>query len=477
VAVAAGAIGVALVVAAVAPDRAAVRWALAVVFGTLLVWLCLRSFDTGVLVTLAWLLTVALSRRLVTEIQADPAREPLLLVGPAAAAVLCATSVLRSSRRMGVLAWSVLAFSAVVVLEVVNLRATGILGSFAGLLVWIVPMLWFWIGRSASDDLTRRVLAVFAIGAGAAALYGLGQSLVGFPPWDERWIEHRGYAALFIGPTTVRPFGSFASGAEFAIVCAIGSVLTFVAWSVPRLLAPAVTSSDERRRRRLVVAAGGCGFLLFVAALALSAVRTTMLLLAIALLLTYFVAKRWRSLLVIVPVALLTVAALAALSTVDPDSLDREGAEAALRRVVVAVRDPFVANRENTDNTLQLHWDNFRAGIDTAFDRPLGSGTGATGPVAAQFGDSGTTTDTDVSDAGVAFGVVGVALTAWIVIITLGAAVSRAWRRPTYESVVLVGILVVSLRSWWAGGHYAAAPLLWFLVGRLSVTMTAARRA
>jgi hypothetical protein len=50
-----------------------------------------------------------------------------------------------------------------------------------------------------------------------------------------------------------------------------------------------------------------------------------------------------------------------------------------------------------------------------------------------------------------------------------GLAAARAWRRPDLAHLATVGVLVISFRFWWNGGHYALAPLLWFLLGWVDV--------
>jgi hypothetical protein len=459
-------------VAAAMPETSSARWFLAAVFAAVLAFVCLRSTTQGVLLAFVWLFALGMSRRLASEVLADPGRDPFLLVGPAAAAVLALRGLFVGAlRRMTVLSWLLIAFSVLAVVEMANPDNPSGFSRVAGLLVWVVPTIWFWVGRSlVGDKLARWLLQLSVAATSLVALYGILQTLVDFPPWDRRWINLRGYAALYIGPTTVRPFGTFASAAEFGLACAVGAVLAAVIVFRPSLLMRATASRRaERRRRRTRWALVLLGIVLFgvtALALVLSAIRTYLALLVIALPVVYLVIwgkKAWK---VLIPALLIVAVLLAALSQVDPNSIDKDGAMAGVRRIVVVLHDPLASNRENTDNTLQLHWENAKFGVRRGFEHPQGYGTGTTGLAGEHFGAHSTSTDLDISDAGLAFGALGVVLTAAIVLIGLWFSIRVALWGRTFERVALVGILIVSFGTWFQGGHYVMAPLLWLLLGR-----------
>jgi hypothetical protein len=462
----------AAVVASVMPEGSAARWLLAAVLAAVLAFVCLRSTTQGVLLTFLWLFALGMSRRLASEVLADPGRDPFLLVGPAAVAVLGLRALLVGAlRRMTLLSWLLLAFTAVAVVQMANPDNPSGFSRFAGLLVWVVPTLWFWVGRTLVGDRLGRWLLSLVVGATTlVALYGIVQSVVGFPPWDQRWINLRGYAALYIGPDTVRPFGTYASAAEFGLACAVGAVIAATIAFGPRLLLRASTNRRaERRQRRQrieIVVLAVAMFLVTSLALVLSAIRTYLVLLVVALPVVFLVMRGRKAWKVLVPAILIVAVVLAALAQINPDSIGKSGAQAGVRRVIVALHDPFAVNHENTDNTLQLHWDNAKFGVRRAFEHPQGYGTGTTGIAGEHFGNRSTSPDFDISDAGLAFGVVGLALAVAIVLVGLWFAVRVALWRRTFDRVALVGVLVVSFGAWFQGGHYVMAPLLWLLLGR-----------
>jgi cell division protein FtsW (lipid II flippase) len=241
--------------------------------------------------------------------------------------------------------------------------------------------------------------------------------------------------------------------------------------------------SDERRaarrlrrsRARLVVL-GVVVFGITAAALVLSAIRTYLVLLAVALPVVYVVMRGRRAWKVLIPVLLVVGIALGALSRVDPQNFEREGAEAGIRRVIAVLNDPFSSHADNYDNTLQVHWDAVKTGIEQAFDHPVGRGTGSTG-ISGNQEEQTFSTDFDLSDAGIAFGLLGLLVTCAIVLFGVFSSIRVALWRRTFERVALVGVLIVSFGTWFQGAHYVMAPLLWLLLGRCDAAIARGRDA
>lgn len=459
-------------VSAAMPQGAAARWFLAGTVALVLAFVALRSTTQSVLATFVWLFALGMSRRLASEVLADPGRDPFLVVSLAPLVVLGARAVLVGAlRRLTVLAWLLLAFTALAFVQLANPHQPSGAIRLAGLLVWVVPTAWFWVGRTLVRARLARSLLLVVVGLTTViALYGIAQSVSGFPPWDQRWIRFRGYAALYIGPGTVRPFGSMASAAEFALACAVGVAVGSVLWFGPRLLVPDRANRRARHRdagrRRWLVVLGLAACAITGGGLLLSAIRTYLVLVVVALPVMYLVYRGKRAWKVLVPAILLVALGFALLAQVDPDSIGRNGAQAGIRRIIVFVHDPFAKNRENTDNTLQLHYENAKFGVEQAFEKPLGRGTGSTGVPGEHFGAKAASTDFDMADAGIAFGIAGLLLSLAIVVSGFVTAIRAVRRKRTFEGVALVGILVVSFGAWFQGAHYALAPLLWLLLGR-----------
>jgi hypothetical protein len=154
-----------------------------------------------------------------------------------------------------------------------------------------------------------------------------------------------------------------------------------------------------------------------------------------------------------------------ALWALNADSWSGNGTVGSMRRIVVGLRNPF----DSADSTLPGHLDDAERGFRRAWDEPLGMGTGTTHRTDNGYAQFTQDTEFDVSNAAVAFGVAGIALTSAALLWGFGLAAARAWRRPDLLHLATFGLLIISFRFWWNGGHYALAPLLWFALGWVDV--------
>jgi hypothetical protein len=140
-----------------------------------------------------------------------------------------------------------------------------------------------------------------------------------------------------------------------------------------------------------------------------------------------------------------------------------------VRRVVLGIGDPLGEEH----STLRAHFELAQNGVEEGFTDPLGDGTGSVTIAGDRFGGEGTAdTENDLSNAGVALGVVGMGL---VVVVTVAAFVLVARRlreRRDIAVLAVLALLLVGLGSWWRGGHWFAAPLLWVLLGWLDAPAT-----
>lgn len=459
------AVGFGLVAAtSLLPDHTASRASLAVVLALLVGFVCLWSPRQGVFVALGWLALVGGIRRVVTTFQVDPDRDPLLLVGPVAIVVLFAVAAARGcfSGRRG-LANGVLATTVVATLWALHPDQAGLDVGLGGLLFWGVPMLWFWVGRGIVDrPLARRLVGFVAGIAFLVSVYGLWQALVRFPSWDRDYIFGRGSSqSLYVGPGTWRPFATFSSANEYALCTAVGVVLFSL-----------VLARGVVRRRPLDVVVGVVGVAVTGAALALSSVRAPLVLLVIVVPVLAVVRLRRRAVPLLTVGFVLVALTWGVAAQVDPDSLGESGAQGLVRRTVIGIGHPFDDDR----STANLHFESLRDGVEEAFTTPLGHGTGSTTRAAARFGDRARFTEWDVSDAAVAFGIVGLVLVVFVSVAAFVRVGTQAWSTPDLVNLAVLGIMIVLLRHWWNGGHYFLAPFLWVLVGSVDRPVRVLRR-
>jgi hypothetical protein len=434
----------AFLIAAVVPESSAVRWALAAVLGAELAYLGWVAPRQAICVV-SWS---------VVDLRSDP----LLLVGPAGLVTLGIQSWRAGAfRRWSVLGVLVASLSAAALLEVFNSRQGSIKAGAVGLLFWLVPMLWFWVGRAFADSrLVRATFWFFAAAGVASACYGLVQAAAGFPPWDDEWIRDHGYAALFIGDPLKggsRPFAFSSSAVEYGLTVALGLFLLLL------LLVAAF-----RRRNGILIVVFAAGAALCVAALAVSGVRTAVVTLFVAILVCVVIRLR-PSVPVVLGVLAVILVSYGALWVVNVDSLSGDGTQGSMRRIVVGLRNPF----NESDSSLPHHLRLARHGFERGWHDPLGMGTGATHSGDDQFSTFTQDTEFDVSNGAVAFGILGIALTGAALLWGIGLAAARAWRRPDLIHLATLGLLIISFRFWWNGGHYALAPFLWFVLGWVDV--------
>ena len=393
---------------------------------------------------IVWLFCLGLLRRLVGTIGPGGPLDPLLVVGPVVLITLVVSTTARSSfRDRTPLANLVLAMSAVLVLSAFNPLQGGPLVGLAGLLFTVVPMLAFWIGRAAADDhLVRGVLKLYAGLSIVAAAYGLYQTFIGFPVWDQRWILQGGYAALNVGGV-IRAFGTSSSASEYAFLLGVG----LVAWFT---LTP--------RRLLALPALGLLGCAIFY-----ESSRGIIFGLALTLALLAGVRRR-------VPFPLALAAAVAAVVGVIwfagrmlPAPDNGHSTTALTEHQLGGLADPF--NPETS--TLMLHLGYFWSGFVSGFTNPIGHGVGTISIAGAKFGGTSQATELDPSNMAVAAGLPGLALYLCLAGTGFRGAYKAAMLGHDRLALCVFGVLVAMAFQWLNGGQYSVAILPWFLLGWL----------
>ena len=169
--------------------------------------------------TLFYVAIVGDVRRIRDVTFSHPSLDLLLLIGPLIATLL-ALPILLHIRLRDPLSKAMLALMAIMIVEIFNPAQGGISVGLGGAIFFIIPVLWFWIGRSlASPALVERVLYKVVLPlATVAAVLGLCQTFLGFLPFEQAWINSakRVYTSLYIG-ASIRPFGFSVNAAEYAI--------------------------------------------------------------------------------------------------------------------------------------------------------------------------------------------------------------------------------------------------------------------
>ncbi|HEX2112354.1 MAG TPA: hypothetical protein VHF67_12465 [Gaiellaceae bacterium] len=421
------------------------RLALAIAVGSFLLGLGLLGWRGLIPLLVVWLAALGLVRRLVSEIAVAAHVDFLLLIAP-----LGLLALLIAARARGAfvgrtaLSTAVAVTSGLIVVGALNPMQGSLMAGLAGLLFVLVPPLWFWVGRGLCDD--RTLAGVFKLVAALgvpAAVYGLSQTFVGFPPWDDRWIRDFGYAALDVHGHT-RAFASFSAAAEYAtfLGAAIVAWLGFglrLGWipltsSALAVLAAAVFYESSRGTVFTVLLALG----LMVAARHRFPLPAAAAAAALAMLLVPFVASR-----------------------VSPETYASGSASGLVSHQLAGLANPL----DPQSSTLLTHLGLVAIGLDHALSHPLGVGVGAVNIAADKFGAVQRGTETDPSNVATALGVPGLAAYVVLFLLAFRIAYRVAAHRRDPVALVALGVLAVTIFQWLNGGQYAVAPLPWLALG------------
>lgn len=423
------------------------RALLAGVVAVALIVVSSRKPRAGALLTFAFLVVLALIRRLLIPIAGWTSIDPLLLVGPLVSIFLLVGLFVVEKRPLAPDRLSNLVLAILLLTFAESLNPIG--GKFpiglVGLIFLAAPLFWFFIGREIANRRTVVTLLVaVVISAVGIAVYGIWQTAVGLPPWDAIWVDLNGYSALQV--EKIRAFATFASSAEYATFLAISLALAlsvfmyrrrsaFLALLVTPLLAWALFIESSRGIVVFVV--------LSLAVLAALRLREDALVAVVAL---GGVIGIYLTLLMFGPVL-----ETSALGSGDPLVIHQ----------VSGLLHPF----DPTKSTLPQHWDLIVVAFNECLKYPLGVGTVATNIVGARSGVQLAGTEVDFLDAFVALGLAGGVLFTMVVVSVLRRVVSLYLRTSDVVMFALVGVLVITLGQWLNGGYYAVAPLIWFLIG------------
>lgn len=406
--------------------------------------LAVRAPRAVVLATLLFLPFLALLRRVSGSYLATV--DPLAVAG-LALAVLCLL-VLSFGQQAGPrtpLAATVTAMICLGLLQIANPAQGGpVIGAFgAGLFVG--PMVWFFIGHRVGDAATlalvTRALRVVVV---VVALYGVKQVLFGFTAFEDRWVaSQRGrYAALGIGDS-IRPFSTFASGAEYSYFLVLGPIL-FTTWS---------SGVGWLRRTVVVLTLLVASFYAGSRGIFVTAVLGTV---------TVALVQRVRNLSKAVVLCLAFGVLGLLLLRLVPLSAEDTAAGAIQNRTLTGLSRPF----DPEVSTLGIHIDSFGRGMAQGLRSPLGQGAASVNLAGAKLSGKSLAAEHDVPNMLLAYGWLGGLLLIMLLVRTyrLLRACVRQRRRELLGPAVFV---LTTFGVWFVGELYAVTAILWFFLGAL----------
>jgi hypothetical protein len=418
--------------------------------GLLVAWVFVDRTKAIPAVVVFLVLLGALRRWLSFQLGSLSNADPLLAVAPLVTGALFLVAARRGAfRDRNRLTSVVLLLTVLGLVGAVNPLQESLLAAIPGLVIFLMPILWFWIGRTLIDDAKlAQIYTIVAALAVVAGVYGIAQSLGFFFGFDQFWVDavQDTYVSIKVGHGVVRGFGFASSAAEYGKLLGVA-----IAIYAGRFLA-------RRTGSKLVypAVAGVLGV-----ALLLSALRTTTVLTVVACGAIYG-ARRGASIGRVLFLGLAGVVVLVVSLSVLGPRFGEDNVGVLVERQVSGLSDPLNPG----ESTLNTHGNLVVRAVQGAIATPTGFGTATITIAGKRYGES-QAGDMDAADAAIAFGVLG--LYAYVALCwRLGLRAYRvAVRRRDWLALAALGIGIVSSLQWLNGGLYTIGPIAWMTFGWL----------
>lgn len=403
----------------------------------------------GIPVAIGYLSCVGALKRYAIPILGYSSFDPLLLVAPTVAMLFFLNRVVRRDiPRDTPLSKLVLAMIVVMALEVVNPLQGGLLVGFGGAMFYIIPMLWYYIGRSFGTAAVRESLLKATVFIGVlGALYAFYQQFFGFTEIELQWLAlTKNDAGQRITDKVMRVFSFFSSFAEYTHFLNFGVVISLC---------------FMLRRNRLFV----LPLLFLLTALLFSSSRGGLLAGVFGCCVVWGVQGKtpriWVPRLVVAGVV--GVAALFyGLTSVKSANL-----EGTSQTLLDHQARGILAPLDKKSSTGESHVNLIVGGFTHAIRNPVGSGLGITTLAAGKLGSAGASTEFDISDMYVTCGLIGGPIYSCIVGLVVWRSARRWHLKRDLVSLCSFAILASTIGAWLISGHYPATALTWFLIGGL----------
>jgi len=426
----------------------------ALVLAIPLVLLAVFRPQAAAVCTLVYLVLLGDIRRVVAQIAAPGTFDPLLLVTPVVTVVLAAPLLFRL-RLTDTLSKVVLALLVVMGLEVINPKQGPLSIGLSGVFFYIIPVLWFWVGRGlGSPELIRIILykALLPLGLCAAAM-GICQNFIGFLPYQQAWITEvsKVYTSLYVG-SSVRAFGFSTSAAEYATLL--------------ELSIAAATAAYLGARRTWLAAVP-----ILAAALLLSGGRGLTIKIVAAIPILWLIRRGQKvsiatavSMIATVSLALLSLSFVASYLATPPGTQRGNSAvQDALSHQLSGLAHPF----DDRYSSAGVHSNMVLTGFTEGLTNPLGRGLGSTTFAAQKFDadTDGGSSELDFSDMFIALGLAGGLL--YLAVALFGVRAAWFYVRDTqvYIGLPVFAILIANLGGWLIQGQYSTCAIVFFLLG------------
>lgn len=429
-----------------------VRLAFAVAVLSVLLGLAAISVQYAILGTFGYLTVLGDFRRWVLPFAEWSGADPLLTVGPAVAIVLWMVALTSGQTDFDTpLSKWILLLMGIMALQIFNPIQGGLMVGMTGAMFLLVPLLWYWVGRSFGSEALLRTFFFRLIVPMAclAALLGFYQVAFGYPEYQLEWYRVGGYSALGPSEDFLRPLSVFPNITEYA---------KYLGYAILVLVVPLLRGSSVWGSALIIV--------FLFSALFLTGTRGPVLFLIVTTAILWTVlgrsVKAWAPRLAVA--ILIGVFGLAyGLSQVGQEVGQVEGES----RASFNLQRQAGLLPEDGGGPISIHLNLIRiAGVRT-MEQPLGHGIGYVTLAAGRFGAGGFSSEKDFTDMFIALGVPGGIVYLIVQGYTALLAVSYWTRTRKTIGLIITGILCFSVFGWLKPGQYVAAPIVWFCVGAL----------
>ena len=340
----------------------------------------------------------------------------------------------------------------VMFLEVFNPLQGGIMVGASGIIFYIVPILWYFIGLSkGTSQVLDRLLRLAVIVGLFESVMGYNQTRNGLTDVEKYWtMVAGGGSQTLAGVGVSRSFGTFLSFSEY-----VSSLI----------VACSVSWAMFLRKKYIYLLFFSISFI----SLFISSSRTGLIALLFAIILTWalqgLTPKIWIPRLVLALIVGLWGVG-SGLNAVKEINVDARTA-ALVNHEIDGLTDPFAKNASS-----HAHIRLITNGITEGFRIPIGHGLGASTLAAKKFGtelstESGISSENDYANMFYSLGALGgifyilICIKIWVVMI-------RYWNESRDVAALVLLVLMAGLQGQWlTGAHYAQTMFFWFSIGTM----------
>jgi hypothetical protein len=112
-------------------------------------------------------------------------------------------------------------------LQIFNPLQGGLAVGFSGALFILVPIAWFYFGTEVKPEFMRTAMIAIVVIAMLTSLYGLYHLAVGFPSFEQYWLDHTdAYESISVGKIK-RALATFSSAEEWGRYIQVGGIIAF----------------------------------------------------------------------------------------------------------------------------------------------------------------------------------------------------------------------------------------------------------